>query len=198
MATRAWRHTAFMTVMALWYVGTPASAAAQDARVTLRVRNDAQVPGVLLADATARVEAIYAKAGIDATFVDAGADLIIVLLSRHTADNMRTSPDVLGFAPSALGRIAYVLQPRVDRLADGYRTSRAIVLGVAIAHEMGHLLMLDAHSTAGIMRPEWNQADFRQNGHDNLLFTLAQAAEMCARLTSRLATATPRPSSGRR
>jgi hypothetical protein len=191
MATRAWRHTVFMTVMALWYVGTPVSAAAQDARVTLRVRNDAQVPGVLLADAKARVEAIYAKAGIGVTFVNAGADLIIVLLSRHTADNMRT--DALGFAPSALGRIAYVLQPRVDRLADGHRTSRAILLGAAIAHEMGHLLLLDAHSATGIMRPEWNRADFRQPGHDNLLFTQAQAAEMCARLTSRLATSTPRP-----
>jgi hypothetical protein len=192
MARRARRHAAYLT-MVLCYVGTQASpAAAQDARVTLRVRNDAQVPGVLLADAKARVKAIYAKAGIDATFVDAGADLTIVLLSRHVADNMRQIPDVLGFAPSALGRIAFVLQPLVDRLADRYRTSRAIVLGAAMAHEMGHLLMVDAHSTTGIMRRDWNQADFRQAGHDNLLFTQAQAAEMCARLTSRLPTSTPR------
>ena len=67
------------------------------------------------------------------------------------------------------------------------------VLGAAMAHEMGHLLMLDAHSTTGIMRREWNQEDFRQAGHDNLSFTQAQAAEMSARLTSRLATSTPRP-----
>ena len=79
------------------------------------------------------------------------------------------------------------------RLSDGYRTSRAIVLGAAMAHEMGHLLMLDAHSTTGMMRPEWNQADFRQAGHDSLQFTQAQAAEMCARLTSRLAISTPLP-----
>ena len=90
MAKSARRHAAYMTVMVLCYAGTQASpAAAQDARVTLRVRNDAQVPGVLLADAKARVNAIYAKAGIDVTFVDAGADLTIVLLSRHVADNMR-------------------------------------------------------------------------------------------------------------
>jgi hypothetical protein len=81
----AWRHTVFMTVMALWYVGTPARTAAQDARVTLRVRNDAQVPGVLLAVAKARVEAIYAKAGIDVTFVDTGADLINLLFTPAQA-----------------------------------------------------------------------------------------------------------------
>ena len=108
MAKRARRHAAYMTVMVLCYAGTQASpAAAQDARVTLRVRNDAEVPGVLLADAKARVKAIYAKAGIVVTFVDAGADLTIVLLSRHVADNMRQIPDVLGFAPSPLGRIVY-------------------------------------------------------------------------------------------
>ena len=152
MATRARRHTVFMTVMALWYVGTPASAAAQDARVTLRVRNDAQVPGVLLTDAKARVAAIYAKAGIDATFVDARPDFTIVLLSRHTADNMRRIPDAVGFAPrseTARGHIAYVMQPRVDRIAEGYRTPRAIVLAVAVAHEVGHLLMFNSHSSTG-------------------------------------------------
>ena len=64
MAKRARRHAAYMTVMVLCYAGTQASpAAAQDARVTLRVRNDAQVPGVLLADAKARVTLSTPKLG---------------------------------------------------------------------------------------------------------------------------------------
>jgi hypothetical protein len=194
MAKRARHHTVLMAVMALWCgVAETRTAAAQDAGLTMRLRNDAQLPGDLLVEAKGIVAAIYAEAGIDATFVDSRADFTIILLSRHTAKNMHQIPDAVGFAPSsqvALGRIAYVIQPRVDRIAEGYRASRAIVLAVAIAHELGHLLMFDAHSSSGIMRPDWNQADFRKAVHGKLLFTDAQAAEMRARLTG---TRTPQP-----
>ena len=44
--------------------------------------------------------------------------------------------------------------------------------------------MFNAHSSTGIMREEWNQADFRQALHGNLLFTEEQAAQMRARLTT--------------
>ena len=187
MANR--RYTVFMTVMALWCGGpTTSSAAAQDARITLRVRNDAYVPGDLLAEAKAAVAAIYVKAGIDATFVDAHTDLTIVLLSHHTTEHMRQIsqiPNALGIAPgseTALVRLAYVFQPRVDKIAESFRTPRAIVLAVGIAHEVGHLLMFNAHSSTGIMRPTLNRGDFRQAVDGNLLFTQAQASEMRARL----------------
>jgi hypothetical protein len=131
------------------------------------------------------VTAIYAKAGIDATFVDGSANLTIVLLSRQTADKMNQGVDAVGFAPgseTARGRIAYVLQPRVEKIAEGYSIARGIVLAAAMAHEVGHLLMFNAHSSTGIMRPAWNQADFRQAVHGNLLFTPEQATQMHARL----------------
>jgi hypothetical protein len=166
-------------------VAAAQTEAVQRARITMRVRNDAELPGGLLADAQTAVSIIYAQAGINASFVDAHADFTIVLLSRHAADNMQI-PDAVGFAPgseTAGGRIAYVLQPRVDKIAEGYSIPRAIVLAVVIAHEVGHMLIVNAHSSTGIMRSAWNKADFQQAAVRNLSFTRQQAEEMRARLT---------------
>jgi hypothetical protein len=175
-----------MTMMAL-LDGVPARAQseAQHAGMTLRVRNDAQLQGDLLADAKVAVADIYAKADINVTFVEAQADFTIVLLSRHTADDVRQIQDAVGFAPgseSAGGRIAYVFQAGVDRIAESYNIPRAIVLAVVMAHEAGHLLIVNAHSRTGVMRPAWNQTDFRQAAGGRLLFTRDQAAKMRARL----------------
>ena len=130
--------TAMLAAMTLTASIRPAAAqATKDAKVTLRVRNDAQLPGDLLQDATSAVTVIFAKAGIDARFEDARADLTIVLLPRQLADKMHQIPDAVGFAPgseTARGTIAYVLQPRVDTIAAGYSAVRAIVLAAAMAH----------------------------------------------------------------
>jgi hypothetical protein len=164
------------------------AGAAQEARVpqlTVKVRNHAKVPDFRLTAAKSAVAAIFAKARIDATFMEAGSDFPIVLLSRETADQMHQNSDAVGFAPGsdvARGHIAYVLQPRVEKIAEGYGARLWIVLAVAIAHEVGHLLMFNAHSSTGIMRAEWNQADFRQAAGGNLLFTPEQAAQMRGQL----------------
>jgi hypothetical protein len=165
-----------------------APVAAQEprsARMTVRVRNDANVPADLVDAATSTARTIFEAAGIDATFIEGPADFTVVLLSNERADKMHQIADAVGFAPgsdTARGRIAYVLQPRVNAIADGYSTLRSIVLAAAIAHEIGHLLMFNAHSSTGIMRPSWNQADFRQAVHGKLLFTPEQAAKMRQRL----------------
>jgi predicted transcriptional regulator len=48
----------------------------------------------------------------------------------------------MGYTPGGgeeRGRLAFVLVNRVNKIADGYSTARSIVLGAAIAHELGHL-----------------------------------------------------------
>ena len=173
-------------VAAMAVTASARPAAAQDRHLTVKVRNDANIPSDLLALAETAVTAIYAKAGIDATFVEGPADFAVVLLSSQTADKMHQIPDAVGFAPgseTARGHIAYVLQPRVDTIADGYSTARWVVLAAAMAHEVGHLLMFNAHSKTGVMRAAWNQADFSQAVRGHLLFTPEQAAQMGARLS---------------
>jgi hypothetical protein len=49
------------------------------------------------------------------------------------------------------------------------------VLGAAIAHELGHLLLSKEHAQTGIMKASWNQSDFRKVRQGGLRFTAEQA-----------------------
>jgi hypothetical protein len=167
--------------------GFPCPAHAQMVNVTVRVENKANLPTDLLAAAESRVAAMYASAGIDMTFVNRDdADLMIRLLSREGEERMQRDADTMGFAPYAAsdrGRIAYVFQTRVDNITNGYSAARYIVLAVAIAHEVGHLLLpLNAHSTTGIMKATPGQKEFQLAVGGQLLFTPEQIAQIHRRL----------------
>jgi len=88
----------------------------------------------------------------------------------------------MGYAPASGtdgGRFAYVLNHRVDEVSAGYRSAKTIVLGAALAHEMGHLLLPSKpHSSSGLMREKWGQSDFRDASRGELLFTPEQARVM--------------------
>lgn len=64
---------------------------------------------------------------------------------------------------------------RVHEIAADYGSTRSVVLGTAIAHELGHLLLSKDHSTTGIMKPYLNQSDFRNVRNGRLVFTDEQA-----------------------
>jgi hypothetical protein len=66
-----------------------------------------------------------------------------------------------------------------------------IILGCAIAHELGHLLLgTNSHSGKGIMQRQWESNQFRQLMTGSLLFTTAQAQLM--RAGARMSQAHPR------
>src|SRR5207237_10520367 len=52
----------------------------------------------------------------------------------------------------------------------------AQILGYAMAHEIGHLLGLDAHVDFGIMRAVWSPTDLLNLAYGDLAFTPQQAA----------------------
>jgi hypothetical protein len=84
----------------------------------------------------------------------------------------------MGYTPGGgeeRGRLAFVLVNLVNKIADGYSTARSIVLGAAIAHELGHLLISKQHTKTGIMKSYLNQSDFRKVGRGELSFTAEQA-----------------------
>jgi hypothetical protein len=167
--------------------GFPCPAHAEMVKVTVRVENQASLPTDLLAAAESRVAVIYANAGIDLTFVNRDdADFMIRLLSREGEERMQRDADTMGFAPYAAsdrGRIAYVFQTRVDKITDGYSAARYVVLAVAMAHEVGHLLLpLNAHSTTGIMKATPGQEEFQLAVGGQLLFTPEQIAQIHRRL----------------
>ena len=77
------------------------------------------------------------------------------------------------------GVFATVFMNRVDRFAEVAQYSRSIVLGRAIAHEIGHLILgTDDHSATGLMREIWTVEQLVRNRPQDWQFSPAQTFEL--------------------
>jgi hypothetical protein len=75
--------------------------------------------------------------------------------------------------------LATVFADRAVSVARNARVDAGRVLGYAIAHEIGHLLLNDPHhSNAGLMRAIWSQMELRQNRTADWRFLSDEAAAM--------------------
>jgi len=80
-----------------------------------------------------------------------------------------------------LGELVYVFYQRLEELVEkgGLRELKGRILGLTIAHEIGHLLLpTHSHSPTGIMRAEWefkSGRDFQITTSRNSGFTTQQA-----------------------
>jgi len=175
-------------LVAMVVMGSTRPATAQDLTVTLQVQNRAHVADDVLAQAQAEVTRIYARAGVNAVWANP-AQVTVIILTREASDLVNPIKDAMGFAPGSevrRGRVAYILAYRVDDVAQAHGMDRAALLGAAMAHEVGHLLLsINAHSKTGIMRADWNEEDFRRASVKQLFFT----AEQGTQIRSRMATA---------
>jgi hypothetical protein len=71
---------------------------------------------------------------------------------------------------------AIVFIDRIQQFArrSSARSETAAILGAAMVHELGHLLLGPTHSSEGVMRAEWNKADAWAATQGNLDFTQEQ------------------------
>jgi hypothetical protein len=77
------------------------------------------------------------------------------------------------------GVFATVFMNRVDRFAEVAQYSRSVVLGRAIAHEIGHLILgTDEHSATGLMREVWTVEQLVRNRSEDWQFSPAQTFEL--------------------
>jgi hypothetical protein len=91
---------------------------------------------------------------------------------------------------SAPPRLATVFADRVSALSQRTHMDRGRLLGLAVAHEVGHLLLNSArHSTRGLMRAFWSQAELRRDAPADWLFDAGDATRMRASVAARVATA---------
>jgi hypothetical protein len=94
---------------------------------------------------------------------------------------------------------------RVAELARSGSAPRSVVLGHAMAHELGHLLLkTGAHTATGIMRAVWQPEEVREAARSALNFSGHQAKQMRAEVRARqedartvLAASEPAPSASR-
>jgi hypothetical protein len=116
-------------------------------------------------------------------------DIQLDICPDFMANRFNLPEDVMGLAPGAgLNRGAiYVFDGKVTALTWTIVTSnsrrevswfitKGQVLGHAIAHELGHLLLnQQGHSSVGIMRGKWGYGEMRDASRGELLFTPQQA-----------------------
>ena len=153
-------------------------AVAQHGTLQVCVRNDAHVANDTLDEALRVVSDIYSQAGLMLLWCSDDCTVTIALRPRASDDTARRAKDAMGYTPDGgeeRGRLAFVLINRVNEVADGYSTARSLVLGAAIAHELGHLLISKEHTNTGIMKAYLNQSDFRKARKGELRLTAEQA-----------------------
>ena len=167
--------------------------------VTLLVFNTARVSERTLSEAEKASKQILAEAGVSAEFVNcevkptdvtnpdpcqiAGtpATFRLEIDSRKLAGH---SLDMLGYSvlPSKEEEVspsAGVYYPSARALAENSHIELHQILGVVMAHEVGHLLLgANAHSLRGIMCAHWDHEELERAGIGRLVFTRAQAAIM--------------------
>jgi len=182
----------------------------EDVTITLRIYDYVRVNRPILLAAESEATAILAQAGLEARWVDCPTtqvesnnhpdcesawqadDFVVRVLPNTMVDSRAKWQEALGYTPEC-GEVGTctgsVFYDRVTGLAEGANATLPALLGRAMAHEIGHLLLgANSHSRTGIMRAFWSARDLSLDGRPYLLFTPEQSRQMKTRLAERAQT----------
>ena len=105
---------------------------------------------------------------------------LVLRIVHSTVEHDRPSlplGDALVDTASAEAILATVYLDRVVRVAKAARMDTRTLLGYAIAHELGHLLLASStHNTRGLMRPIWRDEELRSARSADWSFTAQEIA----------------------
>jgi len=185
----------------------PASGSYANPRVTVRVYNYALVRALLLRS-EGEATTILKHAGLQVGWVDCPrtgteaencpecqvqpemTDFVLRIITAEQAEKLAGHGEAMGEALDCMaeqvGCSAYVFYRDVQELARAGDASQYQLLGHAMAHELGHLLLgRNAHSRTGIMRAEWNPREISTIAKTYLLFTDEQAQRIRDEISAR-------------
>ena len=177
--------------------------AVSELRVMVNVYNGVNLSSSDLSRAEREAENIFLYAGIQITWTTGlfaadvndnatsergnAASLQLRLWPRAVAGKRRTSSDTLGFCLSLGNGDAVVLADAIQKHVVFGSTQFADLLGLAMAHELGHLLLQsEHHSVTGIMRARLTERALRDNDRGYLRFTLGEAESMRSEVKRRM------------
>jgi hypothetical protein len=180
---------------------SPDLAAQTDAHIQVRVYNAAVVPAADQAVALRAAATVLAVAGISTSWLPCGG---VAPDANNTVCNTPLEPSELsvrlvrlpgtasargelqlGYSlvdtTAGAGTLATIYADRVAWLAGEAGADMPTLVGFAIAHEIGHLLLgTNAHSGTGLMRAVWSRAELRRNDAADWLFGRSEAARIRA------------------
>lgn len=120
----------------------------------------------------------------------AADELVLRIVARGPAANAQRAVG-LGEAQvdagARAGSMATVYADRITALAGRAGVDAAALMGRAIAHEIGHLLLGTHHAARGLMRPWWSPRDLRSNRAIDWLFSADEASALSRAFHARVA-----------
>lgn len=206
---------ALLVIVVAFLSGTRTPAAVIVDSLLVRIYDNA---GVLSPDLTAALETthdILRRADLTVDWVQCRArrdgpvpalcdtppapgDMVVRLIEGSDKDSgERRALGYSLFDSSGVSGFATVFVDRIDWLARRAQYPRAPVLGRAIAHEIGHLILRsNAHTESGLMREVWTAEQLVRNRREDWTFSHDQSGDLRnARLA---ALAGPRGAAGSR
>jgi len=171
----------------------------QSATISVRVLNRPGIAAALVAQGEKQAGDTLHRAAIDVVWVNCATtgtqecsrrpnptSLVLTIL-KH-GDKM-TSEDALGLAvqdETGFGAYFYVFEDKLNEIAGTTHIHPSLLLGDAIAHEIGHLLKgSHSHSATGIMSGRWSRRELEAAARSALWFTKEDEAAMNAHLEMR-------------
>lgn len=205
MSLKTWGESIWLVLaLEMFSIGAWAKEASGSGyEVKVSVFNDSQITDGKLARAEKVAAELFAHSGIRIDWMNCGH---IAETSRERAAcseaafpghlHVRVRQESLDLKESTLG-LSYLGKDGIGCHADVFyaaiapieqqaHLSSETILGLVIAHELGHLLLgSDSHSASGIMRPTWKKEELSAATKGALGFTETQGQKMKARLGSR-------------
>lgn len=184
----------FLMWMALGAVG-----AAAEPGLTVSVYNYAPAPAAEIRRAEQEATAVFRRSGIEVSWVNCPlegttcgteskpTDVIMRILGKRPGNALDRT---LGYAIP--GRYASVYALEAYSAAKSAQVDGSVVLGIAIGHEIGHVLLggLEAHSRTGIMQARWGKKDYRAASQHALGFGPDETRKLRAEVVLRTYTLT--------
>jgi hypothetical protein len=175
-----------------------------DLQITVHVYNISQVPAETLAAAETQVSTVFERAGIHVLWVSGPltpaevwesedrsnpsvrSDIFLRIYNQSMVKPWRVNDSALGFVVPFENSDAIVFYDRVQRLCQVRQSEPAPILGAAMAHEIGHLMLgSEQHSPTGMMRENWLSSDLIAASQGLLRFRAGEATLMRAEVQRR-------------
>jgi hypothetical protein len=170
--------------------------AAPQPSLTVRLYNTSAIPTNELDAARDAADAILRDTGIAVTFRPCGrlaggtdscdeplkrSEVVVRIIDAPTF-NATLHPDAYGLAyivkDTNRGWLATVFSDRIDAAAARVEIDAGTLLGLVMAHEVGHLLLgIDYHGATGVMRADWTD-ELLTRGRNDWRFSMIEAERL--------------------